>query len=255
MFTEMNNVRSIRDIVADLKKPVAVKHLKKRRQGGKEICYLSWTDAIKYLDHYAPGWDYEIMRIDNIAGKVVLTVRLSITALEGVVYREATGQEDENTDSWGDSTSNSESMALRRAAAKFGLGLYLYDYENPLDYHKEYAAKHQGEKASNGQTQASVPTEKANPAPSMPEPSKAAQNASKGESGPTQERSELAQKKLNALIAQTQKHSLSEKKWAGMVSNWGKDYYEDLTEPEITEALRLISAYLNEKVKEGHATE
>jgi hypothetical protein len=120
-------LRSIREIVKDLSKPIAQKHLRKRRQGGKEITYLAWHDAVKYLDHYAPGWCYEVRRIDSIAGKVILTVRLSIPSAEGIVYREATGQEDESLDSYGDSTSNSESMALRRAAAKFGLGIGLYD--------------------------------------------------------------------------------------------------------------------------------
>src|SRR5215216_214620 len=114
-------LRSIREIVKDLSKPIAQKHLRKRRQGGKEITYLAWHDAVKYLDHYAPGWCYEVRRIDSIAGKVILTVRLSVLCAEGIVYREATGQEDESLDSYGDSTSNSESMALRRAAAKFGL--------------------------------------------------------------------------------------------------------------------------------------
>ena len=120
-------LRSIREIVKDLQKPIAQKHLRKRRQGGKEITYLAWHDAVKYLDHYAPGWCYEVRQIDSIAGKVILTVRISIPSLEGIVYREATGQEDETLESYGDSTSNSESMALRRAAAKFGLGLALYD--------------------------------------------------------------------------------------------------------------------------------
>lgn len=119
--------RSIRDIVKDLSKPVAKRHLRTRKQGGKEITYIAWHDAVKYLDHYAPGWCYEIRRIDSVAGKLILTIRLSIPCLEGVVYREATGQEDETQDSYGDSSSNSESMALRRAAAKFGLGLSLYD--------------------------------------------------------------------------------------------------------------------------------
>jgi hypothetical protein len=56
-----------------------------------------------------------------------MTVRLTIQCAEGTVYREATGQEDETLDSYGDSSSNAESMALRRASAKFGLGLALYD--------------------------------------------------------------------------------------------------------------------------------
>lgn len=120
-------LRSIREIVKDLQKPIANKHLRKRRQGGKEITYLAWHDAVKYLDHYAPGWCYEIRSIDSIAGKLILTVRLSIPSAEGIIYREATGQEDETLESYGDSSSNSESMALRRAAAKFGLGLALYD--------------------------------------------------------------------------------------------------------------------------------
>lgn len=119
--------RSIREIVKDLSKPVAKRHLRTRRQGGKEIQYIAWHDAVKYLDHYAPGWNYEIRSMESVGGKLIIIVRLSIPCLEGVVYREATGQEDETLDSYGDSSSNAESMALRRAGAKFGLGLYLYD--------------------------------------------------------------------------------------------------------------------------------
>jgi hypothetical protein len=120
-------LRSIREIVKDLSKPVAKRHLRSRKQGGKEIQYIAWHDAVKYLDHYAPGWSYEIRSINSVGGKLIMIVRLCVSCAEGVVYREATGQEDETTDSWGDSSSNAESMALRRASAKFGLGLYLYD--------------------------------------------------------------------------------------------------------------------------------
>ena len=125
--TSKFELRSIREIVADLSKPVAKRHLRTRRQGGKDIKYIAWHDAIKYLDHYASGWNYEIRSIESIGGKLILIVRLSIPCLEGIVFREATGQEDEELDSYGNSSSNSESMALRRAASKFGLGLYLYD--------------------------------------------------------------------------------------------------------------------------------
>jgi hypothetical protein len=120
-------LRSIREIIKDLSKPIAQKHLRKRRQGGKEIIYLAWHDAVKYLDHFAPGWCYEIRSIDSVSGKLIMIVRLSIPTTEGIIYREATGQEDEDLESYGNSSSNSESMALRRAASKFGLGLYLYD--------------------------------------------------------------------------------------------------------------------------------
>jgi len=81
--------------------------------------------------------------------------RLTIPTAEGNIYREATGTEllKEDKDVWigekpnrqklkddlgrpvtesrelayGDPSSNAESMAFRRAAARFGLGLYLYE--------------------------------------------------------------------------------------------------------------------------------
>lgn len=129
--SEMSHVaagfRSIRDIVKDLSKPIAKRHLRTRKQGGKELTYIAWHDAVKYLDHYAPGWCYEVRRVDHIGGKLILTIRLTIPCDEGLIYREATGQEDEEVTNFGDPSSNAESMALRRAAAKFGLGLSLYD--------------------------------------------------------------------------------------------------------------------------------
>ena len=56
-----------------------------------------------------------------------MVAEVSIVASDGVVTRQATGCEDDDKAGYGDPTSNAESMALRRAAAKFGLGLYLYD--------------------------------------------------------------------------------------------------------------------------------
>lgn len=124
--TETFQLPSIRKICENLSKPIADRHLRKRKQGGKDLLYISWFDATKYLDHHAPGWSYEIRRMDNIAGKLILTVRISILCAEGIVFREATGQEDEEYDTYGNASSNAESMALRRAAAKFGLGRSLY---------------------------------------------------------------------------------------------------------------------------------
>lgn len=119
--------RSIQDIVADLSKPVAQRHLSTRKQGGKDITFISWHHAENYLDHYAAGWRKEIKEVMHIAGKVAMTVRLTIPCLEGEVYREATGFEEEDKGDYGDPFSNAESMALRRACANFGFGRYLYD--------------------------------------------------------------------------------------------------------------------------------
>jgi len=124
---QVDNPRPLAAIIADLSKQIAPEDLESRKQGSSMLVYISWHRALKYLDRYAPGWSYEVRNIYHLAGRVALVVRISIPCAEGVVYREATGQEEEEKSGYGDPTSNAESMALRRAAAKFGLGLYLYD--------------------------------------------------------------------------------------------------------------------------------
>ena len=118
--------RSIRDIVADLSKPLAQRHLKTRRQGGAELTYLEWHTAVKYLDLFAPGWSYAVKNVALVGNLVTVVAAISIPCLEGVVTREATGCEEADAKGYGDAVSNAEAMALKRAAAKFGLGLYLY---------------------------------------------------------------------------------------------------------------------------------
>jgi hypothetical protein len=124
-------LRSINDIINDLSKPIKARHLKQKMRGGQVLDFIPWYHAVKYLDLHAPGWSYEVRNtIWNTEGRLVLTVRLSLPCLEGLVHREATGTEEEPEEGermYGDPSSNAESMALRRAAAKFGLGLYLYN--------------------------------------------------------------------------------------------------------------------------------
>lgn len=118
--------RTISAIIADLSKRLPDRFISTKRQGGTNIKFISWFHRVKMLDFYAPGWENEIKRIDNIGGKLIITVALTIKASDGVFAREATGQESEEKDTFGDSSSNAEAMALSRASAKFGLGLYLY---------------------------------------------------------------------------------------------------------------------------------
>jgi hypothetical protein len=115
-------LRSINDIISDLSKPIKARHLRQKMRAGQRLDFIPWYHAVKYLDLHAPGWSYSVRSVTwNNEGRLVLTVRLSIPCLEGLVYR------DERM--YGDPSSNAESMALRRAAAKFGLGLYLYNKE------------------------------------------------------------------------------------------------------------------------------
>lgn len=121
--------RSVNDIIADLSKPIPANLLSQRKQGKTDITYISWYNATRLLDTYAPGWGYMI-ELHHIAGKVAAIATISIISAEGIITRQATGYEDEDKEGFGDPFSNSESMALRRAAAKFGLGRYLYDKEH-----------------------------------------------------------------------------------------------------------------------------
>lgn len=123
--------RPIAAIIADLSKPVNPQRLKtkdvKTKKGGSySAIYLPWYQCVQYLDKYAPGWSYEIRSAQAVAENFVMTVRLSIPCAEGIVYREASALEPVEGSGYGDCATNCESAALRRAAAKFGLCMYLY---------------------------------------------------------------------------------------------------------------------------------
>jgi hypothetical protein len=117
--------RPINDIIRDLSKEIPQTRLKSKTVGGKPITFIPWYHATSLLDYYAPGWEYTVT-VQHIAEKVVAIASISIHAKEGTITREATGYEDDDKEGYGDPFSNSESMALRRAAAKFGVGRYLY---------------------------------------------------------------------------------------------------------------------------------
>jgi hypothetical protein len=56
----------------------------------------------------------------------VVKATITIHGSDGSLSRSALGIEESDLDGWGDPTSNASSMALRRAAAIFGLALHLY---------------------------------------------------------------------------------------------------------------------------------
>src|SRR5262245_33477293 len=125
---EPSGLRSITQIIADLSKTVNPQRLKQRQQAGRTLDYLPWYQAVRYLDNYAPGWSYEVRSISQVGDNLVMTVRITVPCLEGEVWREASALEKiEDPKRYGDEATNAESAALRRAAAKFGLCLSLYD--------------------------------------------------------------------------------------------------------------------------------
>lgn len=135
--------RPIVEILADLALPVPERLIQQRQQGKASLSYIPWYSMVRLLDYYAPGWQGEVKNVYATPDRLYLTYSLNVFAEEGIFTREATGTEllkeeylDKETKTkkiremaYGDPSSNAESMAFRRAAAKFGLGLSLYDKE------------------------------------------------------------------------------------------------------------------------------
>ena len=130
---------TLMQIQAKLSRPLPPELLDEKKVQGQTIVYLSWPTIADILDKYAPGWGWDI-ETSFSPDRIFVMGRLSIPTADGVVTRSATGTEtlkreklDRSTGTitecehaFGDPSSNAESMALRRCAAKFGLGRYLW---------------------------------------------------------------------------------------------------------------------------------
>jgi len=130
--------RPLAAIIADLSRPLPQACIATRQQQGQTIQYLHWWDVRLLLDTYAPGWHGEIVAVQEADREIpdrhgtvntvhVCTVRyrLTIPCAEGQVSREALGREETATVQYGDHTSNASAMAMTRAAAMFGVGVWL----------------------------------------------------------------------------------------------------------------------------------
>lgn len=127
---------TLSQIQTALSRPLPESMLEVKKLKGSRIPYIAWYTANRILDKYAPGWTWEICKMGMSADRLFLVGRLTIPTADGNLYREATGTEElKRTNdqgasielAYGDPSSNAESMAFRRAAARFGLGLYLYE--------------------------------------------------------------------------------------------------------------------------------
>ena len=119
--------RPLSQILSDLRKPIPAHIVHTRQQGGRRVKYLNMEDTIAILDQYAPGWEGTISTIYSTRDRIFISYRITIHAKEGTFSREATGSSslDPGTSAQGDPSILAESAALRNAAAKFGLALYL----------------------------------------------------------------------------------------------------------------------------------
>ena len=107
--------RSISDILTDFSKPIPPRLISQKpvfsRQKGKltktgGVDYVSWSNYIKLLDYFAPGFDWEI-RTHYLHNQIVVVEgRLTIKAEEGDFIREATEYEEIGNDGYRNAVNN-----------------------------------------------------------------------------------------------------------------------------------------------------
>lgn len=133
------STKSITDIITDLSRP-RPEYVKQKTLKGNRIDFLEWHSAVRILDECAPGWQSEVKQVISEAGKIAVVVRICVPCAEGLVWREAIGNEDDDASGYGDPFSNAQAMAFKRAAAMFGVGLYLYSKDAPAQSAKSESA-------------------------------------------------------------------------------------------------------------------
>jgi hypothetical protein len=116
----------VKQIVGNLSRQLPPAFIKEKKIGSATVQFIEWHTACKILDKYAPGWEWQIASITLSSDRIFLVGVLTIPTSDGTYQRSATGTELLSCSSYGDPSSNAESMAFRRCCAKFGLARYLY---------------------------------------------------------------------------------------------------------------------------------
>ena len=120
--------RTLAEIISDLSREIPARFLGAKQKGNQKITIYSWMVVQRFLDHYAPGWSGRatpVLSTERVACSYELCIP---TADAGVVCRAATGDDQEDDDEgWGSPMTRAEGQAFKRAAARFGFGLYLRD--------------------------------------------------------------------------------------------------------------------------------
>jgi hypothetical protein len=99
-----------------------------------DIPFLHWYQVQDILNQYAPGWQGEIVRTDDLKALTV-TYRLTLLSAEGRTSRDGIGCEtrDEETIDYGDRASNALADAIKKAGEQFGIGIWLKDGNKSLE--------------------------------------------------------------------------------------------------------------------------
>ncbi|XP_071711984.1 DNA repair RAD52-like protein 1, mitochondrial [Rutidosis leptorrhynchoides] len=124
--------RPISEILKELNKKVPDSLIRARTEAnGFSLKYIPWHIVNRIMNLHAPEWSGEVRNIVYSAdGKSVsVTYRVTIYGTDAEIFRESTGTASVDDVGYGDPVQKAESMAFRRACARFGLGLHLYHEE------------------------------------------------------------------------------------------------------------------------------
>jgi hypothetical protein len=115
------------DVLSALARPVDRRHVRQLKKGGITLDYVPWYRIAKHLHHRAPGWCWEVRSIQEVGGSVVVHGTLLVPTAEGTLRFDAVASESIKGPSCAPPAEVAESACLRRAAAKSGLAIDLYD--------------------------------------------------------------------------------------------------------------------------------
>jgi len=127
-------VRPLAEIEADLRRPVAAEFIEQKSKGGSRLDFIGWDFAWQVLQAYAPGVQKDVrLAISGDGQQVIVAAGVGVpTTDQGIVWRWATGQDEEDERAYGDAADRGEARALKRAAALFGLFLHQgYEKKGP----------------------------------------------------------------------------------------------------------------------------
>ncbi len=134
---------TIRQTIEVLGRELPESYLKNKivdRRNGTRVKYLPWYRVTEILDKYCPGWEFSVSQPQFAENRIYVFATLKLHCKDGVVSRSAYGSVnllEEKFDrttrevymeesSFGDPSSNAQAKALRRCAALFNLGRYLW---------------------------------------------------------------------------------------------------------------------------------
>ena len=115
------------EVLAALAKPIDRRHVRQLKKGGTTLDYIPWHIVAKHLHHRAPGWQWVVRSVQELGDAVVVHGSLLVPTADGSLRYDAVASEPLKGASFAPPAEVAESACLRRAAAKGGIALDLYD--------------------------------------------------------------------------------------------------------------------------------